>query len=96
MGPAPSRAGGMAAPPPNSGLNAGPKNDQPAGTFFLGRYRVVEEIGIGGMASVHLARMDGMTPSSAQQALGNAVLPSLKAVHPDADQTEAFYSAMEA
>ncbi len=30
-----------------------------AGTYFLGRYRVVDEIGIGGMASVHLARMDG-------------------------------------
>jgi eukaryotic-like serine/threonine-protein kinase len=30
-----------------------------AGTFFLGRYRVVDEIGVGGMASVHLARMDG-------------------------------------
>jgi serine/threonine-protein kinase len=29
------------------------------GTYFLGRYRVVDEIGIGGMASVHLARMDG-------------------------------------
>ena len=29
------------------------------GTFFLGRYRVVDEIGIGGMASVHLARADG-------------------------------------
>ncbi|MFO0661759.1 MAG: serine/threonine-protein kinase, partial [Polyangiaceae bacterium] len=30
-----------------------------AGTYFLGRYRVVDEIGQGGMASVHLARMDG-------------------------------------
>lgn len=30
-----------------------------AGTYFLGRYRIVDEIGIGGMASVHLARMDG-------------------------------------
>jgi eukaryotic-like serine/threonine-protein kinase len=30
-----------------------------AGTYFLGRYRVVDEIGVGGMASVHLARMDG-------------------------------------
>ncbi|HVH41599.1 MAG TPA: serine/threonine-protein kinase, partial [Labilithrix sp.] len=29
------------------------------GTYFLGRYRIVDEIGIGGMASVHLARMDG-------------------------------------
>jgi serine/threonine-protein kinase len=28
-------------------------------TYFLGRYRVVDEIGIGGMASVHLARVDG-------------------------------------
>ena len=29
------------------------------GTYFLGRYRIVDEIGTGGMASVHLARMDG-------------------------------------
>ncbi|MEO6420655.1 MAG: protein kinase, partial [Polyangiaceae bacterium] len=33
--------------------------EQKGGTYFLGRYRVVDEIGIGGMASVHLARMDG-------------------------------------
>jgi serine/threonine-protein kinase len=32
---------------------------QQQGTYFLGRYRVVDEIGVGGMASVHLARMDG-------------------------------------
>lgn len=32
---------------------------QNGGTYFLGRYRVVDELGIGGMASVHLARMDG-------------------------------------
>ncbi len=32
---------------------------QGAGTYFLGRYRVVDDLGIGGMASVHLARMDG-------------------------------------
>ena len=31
----------------------------PKGTYFLGRYRVVDEIGVGGMATVHLARMDG-------------------------------------
>ncbi len=29
------------------------------GTYFLGEYRVVDEIGVGGMASVHLARVDG-------------------------------------
>ena len=36
-----------------------PADPQKGGTYFLGRYRVVDEIGIGGMASVHLARMDG-------------------------------------
>jgi serine/threonine-protein kinase len=36
-----------------------PDNRQTVGTYFLGRYRVVDEIGVGGMASVHLARMDG-------------------------------------
>ena len=29
------------------------------GTYFIGRYRVVDEIGVGGMASVLLARVDG-------------------------------------
>jgi serine/threonine protein kinase len=38
---------------------AAPADPQKGGTYFLGRYRVVDEIGIGGMASVHLARMDG-------------------------------------
>ena len=38
----------------------GPTSDhRGVGTYFLGRYRVVDEIGIGGMASVHLGRMDG-------------------------------------
>src|SRR5262249_43453828 len=41
-----------AAPQPSS-------DPRMTGTYFLGRYRVVDEIGIGGMASVHLARMDG-------------------------------------
>ena len=36
-----------------------PDNRHTVGTYFLGRYRVVDEIGVGGMASVHLARMDG-------------------------------------
>jgi tRNA A-37 threonylcarbamoyl transferase component Bud32 len=30
------------------------------GTYFLGRYRIIDEIGLGGMASVHLARVDGL------------------------------------
>jgi eukaryotic-like serine/threonine-protein kinase len=29
------------------------------GTYFIGRYRVVDDIGVGGMATVHLGRMDG-------------------------------------
>jgi serine/threonine protein kinase len=36
-----------------------PRPPPQRGTYFLGRYRVVNEIGVGGMASVHLARMDG-------------------------------------
>ncbi|MCC6214721.1 MAG: serine/threonine protein kinase [Polyangiaceae bacterium] len=33
--------------------------DEQRGTYFLGRYRVVGDLGVGGMASVHLARADG-------------------------------------
>ncbi len=44
----------------SSGGGGGSSSSDPrVGTYFLGRYRVVDEIGIGGMASVHLARMDG-------------------------------------
>src|SRR5206468_12573636 len=50
-------------PPEISSQPLGPQGSMPdiksGGTYFLGRYRVVDEIGIGGMASVHLARMDG-------------------------------------
>jgi serine/threonine-protein kinase len=49
----PSASSGAGSVP---GARAAP---QAQGTYFLGRYRVVDEIGIGGMASVHLARMDG-------------------------------------
>jgi len=44
----------------STGGGGGSALDPRAGTYFLGRYRVVDEIGIGGMASVHLARMDGL------------------------------------
>jgi serine/threonine-protein kinase len=46
---------------PSETLGSDPPDDPSGsrGTYFLGRYRVVDEIGVGGMASVHLARMDG-------------------------------------
>ncbi|MCU0690248.1 MAG: protein kinase [Polyangiaceae bacterium] len=37
----------------------GSSNDGRCGTYFLGPYRVVDELGVGGMATVELARMDG-------------------------------------
>jgi serine/threonine-protein kinase len=52
------------------------------GTYFLGRYRVVDEIGIGGMASVHLARMDG--PGGFQKWV------AIKRIHPHLLEDETF------
>jgi eukaryotic-like serine/threonine-protein kinase len=52
------------------------------GTYFLGRYRVVDEIGVGGMASVHLARMDG--------AGGFQKWVAIKKIHPHLVQDEHF------
>ena len=53
-----------------------------AGTYFLGRYRVVDEIGVGGMASVHLARMDG--------AGGFQKWVAIKRIHPHLIEDEHF------
>ncbi|MFO0615075.1 MAG: protein kinase [Polyangiaceae bacterium] len=82
----------MAAPPPRpsagrpaagAGANSAQKNDgNVQGTFFLGRYRVVEEIGIGGMASVHLARMDG--PGGFQKWV------AIKRIHPNLVEDDQF------
>ena len=55
---------------------------QNGGTYFLGRYRVVDEIGIGGMASVHLARMDG--PGGFQKWV------AIKKIHPHLVEDESF------
>jgi len=52
-----------------------------AGTY-VGRYRLVEEIGVGGMASVYLARMDG--------AGGFQKWVALKRVHPHLVEDEHF------
>jgi len=49
---------------------------------YVGRYRLVEEIGIGGMASVYLARMDG--------AGGFQKWVALKRVHPHLVEDEHF------
>jgi serine/threonine-protein kinase len=52
------------------------------GTYFLGRYRVVDEIGVGGMASVHLSRMDG--PGGFQKWV------AIKRIHPHLVEDETF------
>ena len=51
-------------------------------TFFLGRYRVVDEIGVGGMASVHLARVDG--PGGFQKWV------AIKRIHPHLVEDDQF------
>ena len=58
----PNQSGDSSGPASGSGSGASSPSMadiRGAGTYFLGRYRVVDEIGIGGMASVHLGRMDG-------------------------------------
>ncbi|MFO0590816.1 MAG: serine/threonine-protein kinase [Polyangiaceae bacterium] len=88
----------MAAPPPRPSMQGAPGSassspqsasgtrqkepEKPAGTFFLGRYRVVDEIGVGGMASVHLARMDG--PGGFQKWV------AIKRIHPHLVEDDQF------
>jgi eukaryotic-like serine/threonine-protein kinase len=57
----PPRPGKLTGSPPSSrSVKEGSEPSLPGGgTYFLGRYRIVDEIGVGGMASVHLARADG-------------------------------------
>src|SRR6187455_2383731 len=77
--PAPPAAGSSAGP----GSQTGTRNkDKNAGTFFLGGYRVVDEIGVGGMASVHLARMDG--PGGFQKWV------AIKRIHPHLVEDDQF------
>jgi serine/threonine protein kinase len=71
----PPAAGSGPALPPNTSMSA-------KGTYFLGRYRVVDEIGIGGMASVHLARMDG--PGGFQKWV------AIKRIHPHLIEDDSF------
>ncbi|MBS2020303.1 MAG: protein kinase [Deltaproteobacteria bacterium] len=74
-----SQSGGPAAGSPAAGGGAPPPG---GGTYFLGRYRVVDEIGIGGMASVHLARMDG--PGGFQKWV------AIKKIHPHLVEDDSF------
>src|SRR5512135_262591 len=83
--PAPRQGGPAspgASPASSSGLRQKEPEKQQPGTFFLGRYRVVDEIGVGGMASVHLARMDG--PGGFQKWV------AIKRIHPHLVEDESF------
>jgi hypothetical protein len=81
--PAASRQGGPASSgaSPSSSSRAKEEKQAPQ-TFFLGRYRVVDEIGVGGMASVHLARMDG--PGGFQKWV------AIKRIHPHLVEDDQF------
>lgn len=77
-------SGGALAPSPasSSGTRQKEADKQGPGTFFLGRYRVVDEIGVGGMASVHLGRMDG--PGGFQKWV------AIKRIHPHLVEDDQF------
>ena len=79
--PASTRSGSGGGPSSGAGPR-GKDGDKNAGTFFLGRYRVVNEIGVGGMASVHLARMDG--PGGFQKWV------AIKRIHPHLVEDDQF------
>ncbi|MBI4950657.1 MAG: protein kinase [Myxococcales bacterium] len=82
--PAPAPARPEPAPQANRPAAARPvEEDKPLPqTFFLGRYRVVDEIGVGGMASVHLARVDG--PGGFQKWI------AIKRIHPHLVEDDQF------
>ncbi len=69
-------------PSMSSGGSANSNTGNRGGTYFLGRYRVVDEIGIGGMASVHLGRMDG--PGGFQKWV------AIKRIHPHLVEDDTF------
>ncbi|HVY45681.1 MAG TPA: serine/threonine-protein kinase, partial [Minicystis sp.] len=82
--PAAPRTGGPSSlgPTPSQSGTRQKEGDKAPGTFFLGRYRVVDEIGVGGMASVHLARMDG--PGGFQKWV------AIKRIHPHLVEDDQF------
>ncbi|MEZ4296335.1 MAG: protein kinase [Polyangiaceae bacterium] len=74
--------GSTSSPSSASGTRQKEPEKAGQGTFFLGRYRVVDEIGVGGMASVHLARMDG--PGGFQKWV------AIKRIHPHLVEDDQF------
>lgn len=77
-----SNSSNPALDPPSGRSGTFPTELSEPGTYFLGRYRVVDEIGIGGMASVHLARMDGEG--------GFQKWVAIKKIHPHLVEDEQF------
>jgi serine/threonine-protein kinase len=69
-------------PASSSGLRLKDLARQPPAPFVLGRFLVVDEIGRGGMASVHLGRMDG--PGGFQRWV------AIKRIHPHLARNEQF------
>src|ERR1700726_4259133 len=83
--PAAFRQGGPANPGASPSSSSGPRSkesEKQPGTVFLGRCRVVDEMGVGGMARVHLARMDG--PGGFQKWV------AIKRIHPHLVEDETF------
>ncbi len=70
------------APAPAAVARAAEEDRALPQTFFVGRYRVVDEIGTGGMASVHLARVDG--PGGFQKWV------AIKRIHPHLVEDDQF------
>ena len=81
-GPKAARAPAAAAPRAAAASRAVEEDRPLPQTFFLGRYRVVDEIGVGGMASVHLARVDG--PGGFQKWI------AIKRIHPHLVEDDQF------
>ncbi len=65
-----------------AGALAAPSAPPPGATWFLGRYRIVDTIGVGGMATVHLARVDGVG--------GFQKWVAIKRIHADMTEDDQF------
>ena len=79
----PERTAAKPRPQPiEASVSTSSSSDDEWGTYFLGPYRVVDEIGVGGMATVELARMDG--------AGGFQKWVAIKRIHPHLTEDQQF------